>query len=51
MLAIRLPADVEHRLEALAQATGRTKTEPVPVFRTVCYAAIGSDDSCFSGLT
>lgn len=26
MLAIRLPADVEHRLEALAQATGRTKT-------------------------
>lgn len=26
MLAIRLPADVEHRLEALAKATGRTKT-------------------------
>ena len=26
MLAIRLPADVEHRLDALAQATGRTKT-------------------------
>ena len=26
MLAIRLPADVETRLEALAQATGRTKT-------------------------
>ena len=26
MLAIRLPADIEHRLEALAQATGRTKT-------------------------
>lgn len=26
MLAIRLPAEVEHRLEALAQATGRTKT-------------------------
>lgn len=26
MLAIRLPADVESRLEALAQATGRTKT-------------------------
>ncbi|HRF54605.1 MAG TPA: DUF6290 family protein [Aquimonas sp.] len=26
MLAIRLPADVENRLEALAQATGRTKT-------------------------
>ena len=26
MLAIRLPAEVENRLEALAQATGRTKT-------------------------
>ncbi len=26
MLAIRLPAEVERRLEALAQATGRTKT-------------------------
>lgn len=26
MLAIRLPADVENRLNALAQATGRTKT-------------------------
>ncbi|MDR2155085.1 MAG: DUF6290 family protein [Burkholderiaceae bacterium] len=26
MLAIRLPADVENRLQALAQATGRTKT-------------------------
>jgi RHH-type rel operon transcriptional repressor/antitoxin RelB len=26
MLAIRLPAEVEKRLEALAQATGRTKT-------------------------
>lgn len=26
MLAIRLPADIEQRLEALAQATGRTKT-------------------------
>ena len=26
MLAIRLPADIEHRLEALAVATGRTKT-------------------------
>lgn len=26
MLAIRLPAEVETRLEALAQATGRTKT-------------------------
>ena len=26
MLAIRLPAEVEDRLEALAQATGRTKT-------------------------
>lgn len=26
MLAIRLPADVETRLEMLAQATGRTKT-------------------------
>ncbi|RKT45920.1 MULTISPECIES: type II toxin-antitoxin system RelB family antitoxin [Thiocapsa] len=26
MLAIRLPADVEQRLEALARATGRTKT-------------------------
>ncbi len=26
MLAIRLPADIESRLEALAQATGRTKT-------------------------
>jgi RHH-type rel operon transcriptional repressor/antitoxin RelB len=26
MLAIRLPADVEARLEALAKATGRSKT-------------------------
>ncbi|MCC9000182.1 MAG: DUF6290 family protein [Candidatus Contendobacter sp.] len=26
MLAIRLPADVEKRLDALAKATGRTKT-------------------------
>ena len=26
MLAIRLPAEVEARLEALARATGRTKT-------------------------
>ena len=26
MLALRLPVDVENRLEALAQATGRTKT-------------------------
>jgi RHH-type transcriptional regulator, rel operon repressor / antitoxin RelB len=26
MLAIRLPADIERRLEALALATGRTKT-------------------------
>ncbi len=26
MLAIRLPVEVETRLEALAQATGRTKT-------------------------
>ncbi len=26
MLAIRLPAEIESRLEALAQATGRTKT-------------------------
>ena len=26
MLAIRLPVDVESRLDALAQATGRTKT-------------------------
>ena len=26
MLAIRLPADVEERLERLARATGRTKT-------------------------
>lgn len=26
MLAIRLPIDVENRLDALAQATGRTKT-------------------------
>ena len=26
MLAIRLPPDIEQRLEALAQATGRTKT-------------------------
>lgn len=26
MLAIRLPADIERRLEALAEATGRTKT-------------------------
>jgi len=26
MLAIRLPAEVETRLETLAQATGRTKT-------------------------
>jgi RHH-type rel operon transcriptional repressor/antitoxin RelB len=26
MLAIRLPADIERRLDALAAATGRTKT-------------------------
>lgn len=26
MLAIRLPADIEGRLEALAKATGRTKS-------------------------
>ncbi|TDX30027.1 RHH-type rel operon transcriptional repressor/antitoxin RelB [Modicisalibacter xianhensis] len=26
MLAIRLPTDIEARLEALAKATGRTKT-------------------------
>lgn len=26
MLALRLPLDVEQRLEALAKATGRTKT-------------------------
>lgn len=26
MLAIRLPEDIENRLEALAAATGRTKT-------------------------
>jgi len=26
MLAIRLPADVENRLDVLAKATGRTKT-------------------------
>ncbi len=26
MLAIRLPADIEFRLETLAKATGRTKT-------------------------
>ena len=26
MLAIRLPADIEERLAALAEATGRTKT-------------------------
>jgi predicted DNA-binding protein len=26
MLAIRLPAEVEHRLDALAKATGRSKT-------------------------
>ncbi len=26
MLAIRLPQDIENRLEALAQRTGRTKT-------------------------
>ena len=26
MLAIRLPTEIENRLEALAQATGRTKT-------------------------
>jgi len=26
MLAIRLPAEVENRLEALARATGRTKS-------------------------
>lgn len=26
MLAIRLPKEIESRLEALAQATGRTKT-------------------------
>ena len=26
MLAVRLPADIERRLEALAKATGRTKS-------------------------
>ena len=26
MLAIRLPSDIEERLDALAKATGRTKT-------------------------
>jgi len=26
MLAIRLPEDIEHRLEQLAKATGRTKS-------------------------
>ena len=26
MLALRLPADIEHRLDVLAKATGRTKT-------------------------
>ena len=26
MLAIRLPVEIENRLEALAKATGRTKT-------------------------
>ena len=26
MLAIRLPEEIEHRLESLAKATGRTKT-------------------------
>jgi len=26
MLAIRLPAEIENRLDALAKATGRTKT-------------------------
>lgn len=26
MLALRLSADIEHRLDALAKATGRTKT-------------------------
>jgi RHH-type rel operon transcriptional repressor/antitoxin RelB len=26
MLAVRLPADIEKRLEAIAKATGRTKT-------------------------
>jgi RHH-type rel operon transcriptional repressor/antitoxin RelB len=26
VLAIRLPADIEHRLESLAAATGRTKS-------------------------
>lgn len=26
MLALRLPVDIENRLEALAKATGRTKT-------------------------
>ena len=26
MLAIRLPADIENRLDQLAQSTGRTKT-------------------------
>jgi RHH-type transcriptional regulator, rel operon repressor / antitoxin RelB len=29
MLAIRLPAEIEDRLEALAKATGRTKTVPL----------------------
>ena len=27
MLAIRLPSDIEERLERLAKATGRTKTD------------------------
>ena len=26
MIAVRLPADIEERLDLLAQATGRTKT-------------------------
>ena len=26
MIALRLPADIEHRLDVLAKATGRTKT-------------------------
>ena len=28
MLAIRLPTDIEERLDRLAKATGRTKTFP-----------------------
>jgi predicted DNA-binding protein len=29
MLALRLPIEIERRLEALAAATGRTKTIPL----------------------